>query len=358
MPVKIGNVRLYMGPIQVGGPDNLQTTIVDFIDGARKSLDIAVQELDNWAIARAIVRAKQRKVRIRIVLELDYLRSKKTLMDPYSPGGSLKENREIHNTVLRAAISVHSDFNTNIFHQKFMVRDGEWLLTGSTNFTDTGTSANLNHVIIIHNKKVAAQYAREFREINRGRFGKYSLEHPSTPREATVSNLPMKVLFAPDHNPEMEIMKQMAKATRRIDFAIFTFAQSSGIDDEMIARCRGGIKVRGALDGKQANQRWAATHPVTRAGAELYTVRKQGKLGKLHHKLMVVDGQVVIIGSFNYTGPANRLNDENIIVIGDLESTNRQSVKAQKKLAKYALDEIDRIITTFGRKVPKKVTAP
>jgi len=349
---------MYMGPNQVGGPDDLQTAIIDFIDGASKTLDIAVQELDNWDIARAIVRAKQRKVKVRVVLELDYLRSKKPQVDPYKPGGSLKENREIHNTALRAAIPVHSDFNTEIFHQKFAVRDGEWLLTGSTNFTGTGTSANLNHVVIIHDKKVAAEYAREFREIHRGRFGKYSLEHPSTPREMTVSKLPMKVLFAPDHNPEMEIMKQMAKATRRIDFAIFTFAQSSGIDDEMIARCKGGIKVRGALDGKQANQTWAATHPVTKAGAELYTVRKQGKLGKLHHKLMVIDGQVIIIGSFNYTGPANKLNDENIIVIGDLESTNKQSIKAQKKLAKYALDEIDRIITTFGKKVPKNVTAP
>jgi hypothetical protein len=29
----------------------------------------------------------------------------------------------------------------------------------------------------------------------------------------------------------MEIMKQMLKAKDRIDFAMFTFAQSSGIDD-------------------------------------------------------------------------------------------------------------------------------
>ena len=34
---------------------------------------------------------------------------------------------------------------------------------------------------------------------------------------------------------------------------------------------------------------------------------------------MVIDERVVIGGSFNYTGPANRLNDENIFVLGDLE---------------------------------------
>jgi hypothetical protein len=31
----------------------------------------------------------------------------------------------------------------------------------------------------------------------------------------------------------MEIMKQMLKAKTSIDFAMFTFAQSSGIDDTM-----------------------------------------------------------------------------------------------------------------------------
>jgi len=60
---------------------------------------------------------------------------------------------------------------------------------------------------------------------------------------------------------------------------------------------------------------------------------------------------VIIAGSFNYTGPANQLNDENIIIIGDLESTKSSSINAQKKLAKYVLYEIDRIIKKFGKKI-------
>ena len=67
---------------------------------------------------------------------------------------------------------------------------------------------------------------------------------------------------------------------------------------------------------------------------------------------MVLDGQVVIAGSFNYTGPATRLNDENVMILGDLESTNAASVSAQKKLRKYALDEIDRIIDDHGVRIP------
>ena len=63
---------------------------------------------------------------------------------------------------------------------------------------------------------------------------------------------------------------------------------------------------------------------------------------------MVLDESVVIAGSFNYTGPANRLNDENIIILGDLEATSAAVKTAQKKIASFALKEIDRIIADHG----------
>jgi len=76
-------------------------------------------------------------------------------------------------------------------------------------------------------------------------------------------------------------------------------------------------------------------------------------LGKMHHKLMVIDDQVIITGSFNYTGPANRLNNENIMVLGDLGDTSDDSVSRQRTLASYALGEIDRIIETYGHRLAR-----
>ena len=350
MPKVIGNVELHMGPREVGGPDDLKRAIVDFVDGAKKRLLIAVQELDSEDIARAIVRARQRKVLVKLVLEGDYLTVRRALPDPFAVGGQNEANRRLHNAVLRAKIDVKSDFNPKIFHQKFIIRDGSALLTGSTNFTDTGISKNLNHIVIVRDRKVANAYTREFKEIQRGDFGALSKGHDERPSDVTVSDIPIRILFAPDHAPEMEIMKQMARAKDRVDFAIFTFAQSSGIDDQMILLTTGANRtVRGVLDGKAANQKWAATRPVRNAGARLFVAKpKPGlPLGKLHHKLMVIDEQVIIAGSFNYTGPANRVNDENIIILGNLRSQG-ESKKRQRQLARYALDEIDRIQQTFG----------
>ncbi len=66
---------------------------------------------------------------------------------------------------------------------------------------------------------------------------------------------------------------------------------------------------------------------------------------------MVLDEQVVIAGSFNYTGPANNLNDENIIILGDLDTTSAAAKTAQKKFGKFAVQEINRIIQTHGTQI-------
>jgi len=351
VPKTVGKIQLFMGPHPTGAPDDLGAAVIGFIDGARKTLDIAVQELDAERIGRAVLRARARGVRVRLVLEQDYLVEEEARANPWKAGGPHEPNRAIRDAILRSASRVWADFNPSIFHQKFVVRDGTAVLTGSTNFTDTGITKNLNHVVIVKDKRVAIEYTREFREIMEGRFGRRSEAHGPKPKRAVVSDVPVKVLFAPEHGPEMEIMKQMLKAKRRIDFAIFTFAQSSGIDDTMVTLQEKGLAVRGVFDGGQANQKWAATRLVKAAGIPVWVVKKKAPVGKLHHKLMVVDEQLVIAGSFNYTAPANQVNDENIIVLGDLDTTRKSSIRAQRRLARYALDEIDRIIQDHAKKV-------
>ena len=62
---------------------------------------------------------------------------------------------------------------------------------------------------------------------------------------------------------------------------------------------------------------------------------------------MVLDDQPSIFDSFNYTKPANRSNDENIVLVGDLNET-RAAQKKQAQIAVPARNEIDRIIGAFG----------
>ena len=318
MAVDLGAIKFYLGPRDVAPPgsagklDNLERVIVKFLDGAQDTLDIAVQEIDSMPIARAIVKARKRGVSVRGVTEADYLTVKKPAADPfkYVEGVENEVNRQIQLALLRSTTWVRTDFNPDIFHQKFIVRDGTSVLTGSCNFTDTDTHKNLNHIVVIDDPVVAGEYSIEFHEIETGSFGKRSIGHEKKPREPMVGDVRVKPCFAPDHGPEMEIMKQMLKARDRIDFAIFTFSGSSGIDDTMLT-IHSDVAIRGVIDRAQGGAAWAATPALVAAGMEIYKCGGGVKgIRKLHHKMMVIDDSVTIIGSFNYTKPANLYNDE------------------------------------------------
>jgi phosphatidylserine/phosphatidylglycerophosphate/cardiolipin synthase-like enzyme len=358
--IQIGGIELHVGPPVLGGPDDLDEAVRTFIGGAKRSLSIAVQEIDSRPLAEAILAAKAARLRVQLILEGDYLLESPPVLDPWSTTGGNEANRVIHAALLRAGVDVITDLNPAIFHDKFIVRDpGEptaGVLTGSTNFTrtDTGTNPsgnNLNHIVVLHGRSAAKLYLSDFRKLRTGTFGELRERHPSRPSELRLGKIRVKPLFAPEHGPEMEIMKQMLKARHSIDFAMFTFAQSSGIDDTL-SRLVGSVpRIRGILDRGQGAQKWAATQPLKAAGVQLFQNRPGTGVRKVHHKLMVIDERLVIAGSFNYTAPATTLNDENIVVLGDLEETNPDAEAAQRRLAAYALAEIDRIITDLAEPV-------
>jgi phosphatidylserine/phosphatidylglycerophosphate/cardiolipin synthase-like enzyme len=304
---------------------------------------------------------------VQVILEGDYLTETKAAADPFAPGGANEVKRTLHAALLRARVDVITDLNPEIFHQKFVVRDAGTanaaVLTGSTNFTltDTGTNPpngtsgvvgnNLNHVLVLRGKTITDQYLAEFRRLRAGTFGDVHERVEPKPRELSIGKVRVKPLFAPRHGPEMEIMKQMLKARERIDFAMFTFAKSSGIDDTMIRLVGPDLPIRGVVDREQGGQGWAASADLVKAGVQLYENKSGSGVRKLHHKLMTIDDQLVIAGSFNYTAPATTLNDENIVVLGNLEETDPTAKENQRKLATFARAEIDRIIAEHATPV-------
>lgn len=380
-----GKIEAFCGPTELGAPDDLEQVIIGFLRDAKKTLDIAVQELDSEPIAQALLDAACRGIRIRMFMEQDYLcaggppkpkpKAGQTLRDArlelqweeVRRPKTLRTNRDILAALLRCGVDVKAELNPRIFHQKFIVRDYRCgkslgkpaLLTGSTNFTATDTHKNLNHIIIFHDYRVACAYSAEFDELLGGTFGAMRLREEILPKTINVKGVPVRVLFAPDDHPELEIVKQILKARARLDFAIFTFAGSSGIDDALIMLRLAGIDIQGVLDGGQGRQDWAATHWLHDEGIEVFLPDKHKLpgLGKLHHKLMVIDDDIVVAGSMNYTAPANEYNDENIFVLGNPYDLSKQEGGPVdhlecKAIAAFFRNEIERIVANSVRFKP------
>jgi phosphatidylserine/phosphatidylglycerophosphate/cardiolipin synthase-like enzyme len=369
-----GKIQVFAGPMELDAPDNLETVIVEFIHGARHTLDIAVQELDSEPIAQALLEAAWRGVRIDMFMEQDYLAAdkppkakakqgeteeqakKRTMWEEYRRPLDSKTNRDIFAALLRNGINVKADYNPRIFHQKFIIRDHgrsatktSAVLTGSTNFTHTGTHRNLNHVVIFHDKRICEDYQTEFEEIVTGTFGEFRTRKRAHPRTVNIEGVPVRIAFAPDHAPELEIIKQMLRCEKRLDFAIFTFSGSSGIDDALVMLRRAKRTIQGAMDPLQGRQSWAATSWLHGEGIKVFFPKKEKDFGKLHHKLMVIDDRIVVGGSMNYTAPANEYNDENIFVIGSpfqLPENKGGPVNFKEcaKITDFFRNEINRIV--------------
>lgn len=321
-----GKVEIFLGPTENGASDNLESVIIGFIDAAEFSLQVAVQEIDSKPIADALDRAARRKrpnsttnVSVRLVAEGDYLVESKPV-DPPTKVVSLDMNRGLLVQMLRGAVDSKIDFNPKIFHQKFVIRDPgkprAAVLTGSTNFTVTDTHRNLNHMAIFHHDGVVTAYQTEFDQLWDGMFGARSPKLTTNdPFKFVIEGSEVQIAFSPDNNPELRVVNEILKAQASADLLMFTFAKSTTIDDALRARLQtGSFSVRGVLDSGQSAQQFSPHPELIQAGA---TLRKDTlpNNGKLHHKLLVLDDKVSIGGSFNYTGPANQYNDENLFII-------------------------------------------
>jgi phosphatidylserine/phosphatidylglycerophosphate/cardiolipin synthase-like enzyme len=362
----------YCGPTELGAPDDLEATIAEFIAGTTKTLDIAVQEIDSMPIAEAIAAKKREGKSVRVLLNRSYLQDETdsqnrpaaaltTIAQLSADESERKINRDVFAALCRCGVEVRIDLNPDnkIFHHKFALRDVRLdkngsarrgdrpaLLTGSANFTETDGHKNLNHLFVFQSKGIEEDFGQEFREAWSGEFGRGRLGDP--PRTHDVGGIPVKVLFAPDHGPEAEVVKQMLKCPQggEIDFAMFTFMGSSAIDDVMIVLAGAGRTVRGVLDRGQAAMPTAASHLLKDGGVEVLVPRKESGVRKLHHKLAVIDGSTVLGGSFNYSEPATLYNDEALLVLGspypESEGVDVDAAEC-KDLAGFFGAEIDRI---------------
>jgi hypothetical protein len=84
-----GKIAVFLGPVELVAPDDLEAVIAEFIAGARRSLDVAVQELDSKPITQAILDARWRGVDVQMFLEHDCLpqRATRDTTDPARTGG-------------------------------------------------------------------------------------------------------------------------------------------------------------------------------------------------------------------------------------------------------------------------------
>ena len=132
--------------------------------------------------------------------------------------------------------------------------------------------------------------------------------------------LTLFIIVAPFFSPNYgkgdctaEIVKQIDAATNAVLVQAYNFT-SPPIGAALAKAERAGVKVQVIVDKVSASQKNEQVSVCRAAGIPVKVDRKH-KIQ--HNKVMIIDGHIVITGSFNFSTNAENGNAENLVVIED-----------------------------------------
>jgi phosphatidylserine/phosphatidylglycerophosphate/cardiolipin synthase-like enzyme len=261
-------------------------------------VDVVAYELDAMPIAEALVEVTQRGVPVRLVTDSDNI------------------DEAAIDLLESADIPVVEDGRSAIMHDKFIIIDGRILWVGAMNFTTNDVYCNNNNTVRFDSAELAANYTAEINEMFvDGGFGPRSAD--ATPnRRLTIDGIAIENYFAAEEEVAPILADEIGAAESEILFMAFSFTHED-IGEAILAKAEAGLTVRGVFETTGSETRFSYFGPLSDAGLANLQVRQDGNPRVMHHKVIIVDRETVVFGSFNFSGAANDDNDENVLVVHD-----------------------------------------
>lgn len=295
-------------------------SLVSLINNAKNSLDIAAYGYQGQSeIINALRNAKKRGVKIRgIVDDTTYKFYKDTKaiqgefsfkQDDLTPIGVDKNYKE-----------KFTREKTALMHNKFVVVDGKYLWTGSTNITDNGMTLNANNSIVFLSPKLANIYTKEFNQMYEEEKFHVSKSKTVGAENVQVSDNVISVYFSPqDRALKNALIPMIDKADKSIKMMIFYLTNKKVVKALQEAKLR-GIDVKIIMDFEPTAESYSPIDKLRDAGI---LVKVDNWQGKMHMKTVVFDDKYSILGSTNWTGVAEYANDENMILLENKRIANQ-----------------------------------
>jgi phosphatidylserine/phosphatidylglycerophosphate/cardiolipin synthase-like enzyme len=130
----------------------------------------------------------------------------------------------------------------------------------------------------------------------------------------------LRAFFSPGGGARKALEEALDSARRELRVAMYTFS-SPPLARKVIAAHRRGVDVLVLLDDREnRTRRWSQAKALEEGGVPVRYVRPHPRKGdpveaKFHHKFCVIDGRLVVTGSFNWSNMADTSNHENLLII-------------------------------------------
>jgi len=291
--------------------NGIDNNITASLNNAKESIDMAIYELSLRDITDALIDAKQRGVKVRVFTDSSHL------------------DWDEFERLKREGVELKGDERSSLMHNKFIIIDQKETWTGSMNLTYYGVYKHNENFIRIVDKDVASVYEEEFEELFRGG---YRIKNKK-PQKIKRGDLEFDIYFAPEDTfLSTALLPLINSATNSIRLMIYAFTNQD-ITDALEKQFDRGVKIYAIFDEAQSHSRYSEYEELLNYGI---AVKVDGNSYKLHNKVMIIDDNITITGSYNFTVAAEKRNDENSIVIKNRDFT-AQYINEFEKLYEEAL---------------------
>jgi phosphatidylserine/phosphatidylglycerophosphate/cardiolipin synthase-like enzyme len=294
----------FTDPNTINHPGDLTGSIpeqlIALIDSTERSIHIAAFEFNLTPVAEALIAAQQRGVEVQWMTD-----------DENGLDADEDEGHGQFAMLERAGIEVKDDGRSALMHNKFIIFDGQTVWTGSTNLTQNGNFRNNNNVIVIRSTKVAEMFEREFSEM--WEDGEHGPKSPSTVelQSTRIDGTPVQ------------------GAQKSIRFMAFSFTHDE-LGAAVLERAEAGVDVAGIFETRGSETEYSELAPLFCAGVP---VRQDGNPGTFHHKVIIIDEQIVITGSLNFSENADESNDENVVILTNSDIAKQYLLEFERRWA-------------------------
>lgn len=127
----------------------------------------------------------------------------------------------------------------------------------------------------------------------------------------TQSEPQIEVYFSPNGGCTDAIVKALGQAKTSILVQAYSFT-SAPIAKAVVDAHKRGVQVKVILDKSQRTEQYSSADFLAHAGVPV-SIDAKHKIA--HNKVMVIDSESVITGSFNFTKSAEEGNAENLLII-------------------------------------------
>ena len=152
------------------------------------------------------------------------------------------------------------------------------------------------------------------------------LSVPAQAEPLCACDAQMSVYFSPNGGALEAILAEVDGAKTSVHMQAFHF-RSKPIIKALAKAVKRGVDVRLLVDAEDADRDNSRVRDAVALGIPVFA---DGSHSTAHNKVIIVDGSIVITGSYNFTNKAETQNSENLLVIRSKELAGKYEKNWEK----------------------------